>query len=57
MKALVLFSGGLDSATCLALAIKKHGKENVRALSVFYGQKHDKEIQAAKMWQSITAYR
>ena len=48
MKALVLFSGGLDSATCLALAIKKYGKENVTALSVFYGQKHDKEIQAAK---------
>ena len=47
MKALVLSSGGLDSTTCLALAIEKYGKENVIALSVFYGQKHDKELQAA----------
>lgn len=47
MKALVLFSGGVDSSTCLALAVKKYGKENVVALSVFYGQKHTKEIQAA----------
>ena len=48
MKALVLFSGGLDSSTCLALAVKKYGKENVVALSVYYGQKHDKEIRSAK---------
>ena len=48
MKALVLFSGGLDSSTCLALAIKKHGRENVTALSIYYGQKHDKEIKAAR---------
>ena len=47
MKALVLSSGGIDSTTCLALAIEKYGKENVIALSVFYGQKHDKELQAA----------
>ena len=48
MKALVLFSGGLDSSTCLALAVKKHGAENVIALSVYYGQKHDKEMRAAE---------
>lgn len=47
MKALVLFSGGLDSTTALALAIEKYGKENCVALSVSYGQKHDKEIQAS----------
>ena len=45
MKALVLFSGGLDSTTALALAISKYGKENVVALSVSYGQKHIKEIE------------
>ena len=47
MKALVLFSGGIDSTTALGLAIKKYGKEQVIALSVSYGQKHDKEIRAA----------
>ena len=47
-KALVLFSGGLDSTTCLALAIKEYGVENVIALSIYYGQRHDKELQAAK---------
>lgn len=48
MKALVLFSGGVDSTTCLGIAVKKYGAENVIALSIYYGQKHDKEIQAAK---------
>lgn len=48
MKALVLSSGGVDSTTALALAIERFGKENVMALSVSYGQKHDKEINAAK---------
>ena len=47
MKALVLFSGGVDSSTCLALAVQKYGAENVVALSVSYGQKHTKEISAA----------
>ena len=47
-KALVLFSGGVDSTTCLALAIEKYGKENVVPLSIHYGQKHDKEVQAAE---------
>lgn len=48
MKALVLFSGGVDSTTCLGLAVKKYGKENVTALSISYGQKHSREIEAAK---------
>lgn len=48
MKALVLSSGGVDSTTALALAVIRYGKDNVIALSVSYGQKHDKEIQAAK---------
>ena len=48
MKALVLFSGGLDSTTCLALAIETYGADEVLALSVSYGQKHTKEIEAAR---------
>ncbi len=47
MKALVLVSGGVDSTTCLAMAVKEYGNENVVALSVFYGQRHKKEIEAA----------
>lgn len=47
MKAMVLASGGLDSTTALALAVDKHGKDNVIALTISYGQKHDKEIQSA----------
>lgn len=48
MKAIVLSSGGIDSTTCLALAVKEFGSENVASLSIFYGQKHKKEIQAAR---------
>ena len=47
MKAMVLFSGGVDSTTCLGMAVDKYGAEEVLALSVSYGQKHDKEIRAA----------
>ena len=46
-KAVVLFSGGVDSTTCLALAIERFGKENVVPLSIQYGQKHSKELEAA----------
>ena len=45
-KAMVLLSGGIDSTTCLAMAIETYGRENVTALSVFYGQKHKKELEA-----------
>ena len=48
MKALVLLSGGLDSSVCLSLAVKKHGADEVMALCVYYGQKHKKEMEAAK---------
>lgn len=48
MKALVLSSGGVDSTTCLGLAIQKYGKENVISASLYYGQKHDKELECAR---------
>ena len=47
-KALVLSSGGVDSTTCLSLAINKFGSENVTSVSFFYGQKHDKELKCAR---------
>lgn len=45
-KAIVLLSGGLDSATCLAIANAK-GFET-HALSFNYGQRHAVELNAAK---------
>ena len=48
MKALVLFSGGLDSSVCLGLAVKEYGANEVLALSIFYGQKHIKEMEASE---------
>ena len=48
IKALVLSSGGIDSTTCLALAVDKFGADNVATLSIFYGQRHSLELQAAR---------
>ncbi len=48
-KILVLLSGGTDSATCLAQAVKEVGAENVETLNMTYGQRHVKEIENAKV--------
>jgi 7-cyano-7-deazaguanine synthase len=45
-KAVILLSGGLDSATVLAIA--KHNKFDCYALSFNYSQRHISELQAAK---------
>ena len=47
-KALVLCSGGVDSTTLLAMAVSRYGAKNVYALSISYGQRHNKEIESAK---------
>ena len=44
--ALVVFSGGQDSTTCLFWA--KRNFKKVYALSFLYGQKHQKEVELAR---------
>ncbi|MGF6148297.1 7-cyano-7-deazaguanine synthase [Kingella potus] len=46
-KALVIFSGGQDSTTCLIQALHTYGRENVEALSFRYGQRHAVELERA----------
>jgi 7-cyano-7-deazaguanine synthase len=47
-KAVVVLSGGQDSATCLALAVKRHGADGVAAITFEYGQRHSLETKYAK---------
>lgn len=48
IKAIVVLSGGQDSATCLALACKRHGAERVAAITFEYGQRHALETSFAR---------
>ena len=48
MKAVVVLSGGQDSATCLALAVRKHGAAQVAAITFRYGQRHTLETAFAR---------
>lgn len=45
-KALVVHSGGQDSTTCLAWALKAF--DEVEAITFVYGQRHDVELQCAR---------
>ena len=48
VRAVVVLSGGQDSATCLALAVRKYGAEHVAAITFRYGQRHALETMYAK---------
>lgn len=45
-KAVVLYSGGLDSTTCMAIA--RHRGFDTYAISFAYGQRHSVELELAK---------
>lgn len=47
-KAVVIFSGGQDSTTCLIQAIAEYGVENVDVVTFQYGQRHAIELEKAK---------
>jgi 7-cyano-7-deazaguanine synthase len=48
-KAFVLLSGGIDSSTCLGIAMDKYGGTpgGVEAVGIHYGQRHLKELECA----------
>ena len=48
MRTLILLSGGMDSATVLAKARHDFGSDGLGTLSVIYGQRHIREIGAAR---------
>ena len=45
-KAIVVFSGGQDSTTCLFWAMKHY--DEVEAITFYYQQRHDNEVEVAK---------
>ena len=46
-QALVVFSGGQDSTTCLFQAMQQYGAANVQAITFAYGQRHGIELERA----------
>jgi len=46
--AVVVFSGGQDSTTCLAQAVRDHGRGNVACITFSYGQRHTREVTVAR---------
>jgi len=55
--AVVLLSGGLDSSALLRFVLRREACSPVYALSVRYGQKHDRELDCARRQAEIMAVR
>jgi len=45
----MILSGGMDSTIAMRLAVERYGKENVSALTFFYGQKQKREVEMASI--------
>lgn len=56
-QALVVFSGGQDSTTCLYWAMQRFGADAVHALTFDYGQRHRIEIDAARQVAEFAGVR
>ncbi|NKB36048.1 MAG: 7-cyano-7-deazaguanine synthase QueC [Gammaproteobacteria bacterium] len=56
-KALLVFSGGQDSTTCLYWALNEYGSDNVIALTFDYGQRHRIELQCAEKIASLAGVK
>lgn len=48
MRKIVLLSGGVDSSTCLAVALQDCEPGEVLAVNMYYGQRHVREMKSAK---------
>ena len=57
MKILVLSSGGVDSTTCLAMAVQEAGAENVLALSSITDKSMTNRSRRPRPWRNTTAWR
>jgi 7-cyano-7-deazaguanine synthase len=53
VRSVVLLSGGIDSTTCLALAVRESTADETIAVSYAYGQKHGAELDHAAL---VTAF-
>jgi 7-cyano-7-deazaguanine synthase len=56
-RALVVFSGGQDSTTCLYWALDRFGSGNVETLTFDYGQRHRIEMDSASAIAELAGVR